>query len=215
MLSFAVAFQADQFFIYYRQISMIDINQNMNMVSSVDEFLELCDLADYKKEFDRKGYDSLKGFLKLRNNENRITEMFEQVGMHKPGHQTRFKSQLEELYDSQSTAKAKDTVDQVKKKTEDFSWRKYAIPNPHNEKLKFYNQVTKEICKSGAEKSCRGDFEHYLIDQRQYRWTTHLQITNLETRYHKLIIDKITTDGWGKNVQRLKFFPSNPTQSDI
>ena len=48
--------------------------------------------------------------------------------MHKPGHQTRFKSQLKELYNSQSTAKAKDTLDQVKK-TEDFSWRKYAIPN--------------------------------------------------------------------------------------
>ena len=47
----------------------------MNMVSAVDEFLELCDLADYKKEFDGKGYDSLKGFLKLWNNEKGITEM--------------------------------------------------------------------------------------------------------------------------------------------
>ena len=133
--------------------------------------------------------------------------------MHKPGHQTRFQSRLEEFYNSQTKAKAKDTVDQ--KKTEDFSWRKYAISNPHNEKLEFYNQVTKEICRNGAEKSYRGDFEHYLIDQRQYRWTTHLQITNLETRYHHLIIDKNTTDGWGKNVQRLESFPSNPTQSDI
>ena len=41
---------------------------------------------------------------------------------------------------------------EVKKKTpEDFSWRKYAIPNPHNAKFEFCNQVTKEMCKSGEE----------------------------------------------------------------
>ena len=50
---------------------------NMNMISSADGFLELCDLAVCKKEFGGKGYDSLKGFLKLWNNEKGITNMFE------------------------------------------------------------------------------------------------------------------------------------------
>ena len=72
----------------------------------------------------------------------------------------------------------------------------------------------KDICKSGAEKTYRGDFQQYPIHQRQYRWVVHSNIIHLQILHQQLLVDKETKDGWGKNAQR-KSFPSNPKQADI
>ena len=76
----------------------------MNMGSSVNELLELCQLSDFKIKFEDEGYDSLKDILKMSNNEKDLDEMFNLVGMNKPGHRKRFKRQLEELV-NQNTPK--------------------------------------------------------------------------------------------------------------
>ena len=69
----------------------------MNMASLVNELLELYELSDFKIKFEVEGYDSLKDILKMSNNEKDLDEMFNLVGMNKPGHQKGFKRQLEEL----------------------------------------------------------------------------------------------------------------------
>ena len=105
--------------------------------------------------------------------------------------------------------------DQERKAKRQLLGRIQKIPNPHSAKLQFYNAIMKDICKSGAEKTYRGDFQQYLIDQRQYKWVVHSNIIHLQSRHQQLLVDKETKDGWEKNVQRLKSFPSNPKQADI
>ena len=48
----------------------------MNMASSVNELLELCELSDFKIKFEEEGYDSSKYILKMSNNEKDLDEMF-------------------------------------------------------------------------------------------------------------------------------------------
>ena len=81
------------------------------MASSVNELLELCELSDFKIKFEEEGYDSLKDILKMSNNEKDLDEMFNLVGMNKPGHQKRFKRQLEEFV-NQYTPKPNDDSSQ-------------------------------------------------------------------------------------------------------
>ena len=81
------------------------------MASSVNELLELCELSDFKIKFEEEGYDSLKDILKMSDNEKDLDEMFNLVGMNKPGHQKKFKRQLEELV-NQNTAKPNDDSSQ-------------------------------------------------------------------------------------------------------
>ena len=83
----------------------------MNMASSVNELPELCELSDFKIRFEEDGYDSLKDILKMLNNEKDLDEMFNLVGMNKPGYQKRFKRQLEELV-NQNTPKPNDNSSQ-------------------------------------------------------------------------------------------------------
>ena len=52
-----------------------------------------------------------KDILKMSNNEKDLDEMFNLVGMNKPGHQKRFKRQLEELV-NQNTLKPNDDSSQ-------------------------------------------------------------------------------------------------------
>ena len=81
------------------------------MASSVNELLELCELSDFKIKFEEEGYDPLNESLKMSNNETDLHEMFNLVGMNKPGHQKRFKRQLEELV-NQNTPKRNDDSSQ-------------------------------------------------------------------------------------------------------
>ena len=44
------------------------------------------------------------------------------------------------------------------------------IPNPHNEKLKFFNEVLCELFNSVYDFLPPSQFKNYVISQRQMRW---------------------------------------------
>lgn len=64
-----------------------------------------------------------------------------------------------------------------KEKKSPDPWDAYKIPNIHTARMKFYNDITKEIYQSAFAELQLSRFQDYLTQQRTFRWevqTSHL-----------------------------------------
>ena len=89
------------------------------------------------------------------------------------------------------------------------------IPNPHNEKLKFFNEVLHLLFKSVYEFLPPSEFKSYVISQRQIRWQIGQEVEKISKVYNDLIVNKESKNGHALNVKRYQVFPSKPTVQDV
>ncbi|CAH3103537.1 unnamed protein product, partial [Pocillopora meandrina] len=64
-------------------------------------------------------------------------------------------------------------------------WEKYLLPNPHTERLKFYNSVVPQIYESSFVSKQAG-FKQYLLEQQQMRWQLNTKIKALSDKENNL-----------------------------
>lgn len=71
-------------------------------------------------------------------------------------------------------------------------WEKYLLPNPHTDRLKFYNSVVKQIYESSFASKQAG-FKQYLLNQQQMRWQLNTKIQALSDKENNLL----RNEKWG------------------
>ena len=71
-------------------------------------------------------------------------------------------------------------------------WEKYLLPNPHTERLKFYNSVVPQIYESSFVSKQAG-FKQYLLEQQQMRWQLNTKIKALSDKENNLL----RNENWG------------------
>ena len=91
-------------------------------------------------------------------------------------------------------------------------WHKFLKPHPKTNKIRFYNDVTKEIYES-AYVVKQSQFESCLNGQQQFRWDITQEIRNLEgilRSYEEGLIPKENT-----MIKRYLEMPDDPTLKDV
>lgn len=71
-------------------------------------------------------------------------------------------------------------------------WEKYLLPNPHTERLKFYNNVVPQIYESSFVSKQAG-FKQYLLEQQQMRCQLNTKIKALSDKENNLL----RNENWG------------------
>ena len=81
-------------------------------------------------------------------------------------------------------------------------YAKYQIPNPHTDRLKFYNETTKELYeKSFSDFRSPQDFHNFCISERKWRFEIQKEAENKE----KVVFEETKSDhgGLAKNVKKI------------
>ena len=88
----------------------------------------------------------------------------------------------------------------------------YLLPNPHSNRLKFYNSIVPQIYESAFRQKKAG-FKTYLLQQQQIRWALNNEIEDLSKKVNNLI----KGEKYGV-CQNIKTFPTGVercTSSDV
>jgi len=93
--------------------------------------------------------------------------------------------------------------------------KKMLIPNPFNEKLKFFNEILHLLFKSVYEFLHPSEFKSYVISQRQIRWQLCQEVDKISKVYDDLIVNKESKNGHALNVKKYQVYPSKPTVHDV
>ena len=71
-------------------------------------------------------------------------------------------------------------------------WEKYLLPNPHTDRLKFYNSIVQQIYESSFVSKQAG-FKQYLLEQQQMCWQLNIKIKALSDKETNLL----RNEKWG------------------
>ena len=82
-------------------------------------------------------------------------------------------------------------------------WEQFLLPNPHTDRLKFYNSVVRQIYES-AFCSKQAGVKQYLLEQLQMRWQLNTIIEDLSKREN----DLLRNEKWGVCQNITKFIAS-------
>ena len=112
-----------------------------------------------------------------------------------------FYTELGYEYSFQLDLKVDLKVDVSNKIPDSPPYAKYQIPNPHTDRLKFYNETTKELYeKSFSDFRSPRDFHNFCISERKWRFEIQKEAENKE----KVVFEETKSDhgGLAKNVKR-------------
>ena len=89
------------------------------------------------------------------------------------------------------------------------------IPNPHNEKLVYFNEVLREMFDSVYDFLHPSEFKNYVIYQRQMRWKVYQDVRDASQLCKELIKDSNSKGGYAINIRKFQEYPSKPCVSDV
>ena len=94
---------------------------------------------------------------------------------------------------------------ETEKNQSEYPWSKFLIPNPHSERLRFYNGIVEPLFKSSHQNLAIG-FHEYLLNQQKERWEGECQKKKLQDQSDQLFWLK--NSGHAQSVKR--FSTSEP-----
>ena len=89
------------------------------------------------------------------------------------------------------------------------------IPNPHNEKLTFFNEVLCELFNSEYDYLPPYEFKNYVISQCQMRWKVRQDVKAAVKLCNELIEDSNSESGYAINIRKFQEYPSKPCVSYV
>ena len=87
------------------------------------------------------------------------------------------------------------------------------IPNPHNEKLTFFNEVLCELFNSVYDFLPPYEFKNYVISQRQMRWKVCQDVKAAVKLCNELIEDSNSKSGYAINIRKFQEYLSKPVSN--
>lgn len=94
------------------------------------------------------------------------------------------------------------------------AYHSFLIPNPHSERLQFYNNLTPSLyLESYPEFSSKERFTNFLITERKWRYDTEQQVKSFMS-----MLDNIQSNdksGFSHNFQRLQRIPADANSEDV
>ena len=89
------------------------------------------------------------------------------------------------------------------------------MPNLHNEKLTFFNEVLCELFNSVYDYLALYEFKNYVISQRQMRWNVRQDVKAVVKLCNELIEDSNSKSGCAINIRKFQEYPSQPCVSNV
>lgn len=212
------------------------MQSNLQSNDLFSEWLRSSNLIEYAENFKDNGFDDLDLLKSMEEDE--ISGMIEALGIKKRGHVLKLKKCLSwlkapvntrpldlDLHHPKTTApkKVKQTTltfcqgqfvlgRETTAVDSKFPWHKVFKPHPKTNKIRFYNDVTREIYES-AYVGKQSQFASYLNGQQQFRWDVTEKIRNLEgvlRSYEEGLIPKESI-----MIKRYLEMPDDPTLRDV
>jgi hypothetical protein len=209
----------------------MDSIQESVQSNEFSEWLRSSNLTEYAEKFSENGFDDI-DLLKSMD-EGEITSMIEDIGIEKRGHIMKIKKCLNWLKAPVTQTVSVNTRPNVPKTLKQTTlmlrkgqfvferqttavppcpWQKLLKPHPKTDKMRFYNDVTREIYES-AYVPLQTRFASYLNGQQQFRWDVTEKIKKLEavlTSYEEGLIPKDNI-----MIKRYLEMPTDPTLKDL
>ena len=93
----------------------------------------------------------------------------------------------------------------------------YLCPNPHTERLQFYNNVTPVLYnESFKDFSLMERFQNYLITERRFRFETESKINSITEKVADITTNSTNqSNGTAYNIQRLQKVPLDVSSNDV
>ena len=97
---------------------------------------------------------------------------------------------------------------ETEKNQPEYPWSKFLIPNPHSERLRFYNGIVEPLFKSSHQNLGIG-FHEYLLNQQKERWEGECQKKKLQDQSDQLF--RLEKSGHAQSVKRFSTSEPNNT----
>ena len=90
---------------------------------------------------------------------------------------------------------------------------KYLFPNPHTERLKYYNKATEEIFEDHDDFPTPSEFKNYLLVERKWRYEMTKQLEKFNDSVEAAVIKE--SSGFAQRTAKFRKVPTNISSTDL